>query len=174
MNQGLLTQIPSGFATSVQSYEKDVEQASTPSGPQEEPDDFIYPAQDRDNTKSKLATDPDGNNGGGNTAPSCFPIGLSSTNTSPQLMDWEMTAYANDPDGDSLTYDWTFDGRDGPGGCTTTYPPSQKTISGQTSDYDNEDPSTTCNYSVTVSDGQDSCTRSKGATNQCGVGCDKK
>jgi hypothetical protein len=167
MNQELLTQIPSGFATSVERFEKDVERAADG---QAEPDDHWYPVQQKEERKSKLATDPDD----GNTAPSCPPIGLSSTNTSPQLMDWEMTAYANDPDGDSLTYDWTFDGRDGPGGCTTTYPPSQKTISGRTSDYDNEDPSTTCNYSVTVSDGQDSCTRSKGATNQCGVGCDKK
>jgi hypothetical protein len=61
MNESLITEFSDGFATSVQSYEKDVEQASTPSGPQEEPDDFIYPAQDRDNTKSKLATDPSGN-----------------------------------------------------------------------------------------------------------------
>jgi hypothetical protein len=104
----------------------------------------------------------------------CNTIGLNSTNTSPQIMEWEMTAYANDSDGDSLTYDWTFDGKDGPGGCSTNGLPNQKTIDGEVSDYDNEDDSTTCTYSVTVSDGQDSCTMTKGVTNQCGPGCDEK
>jgi len=58
MNESLITQFPDGFATSVQDQFKDVETIVTSNGTKEEPDDFIYPAQDRDNTKSKLATDP--------------------------------------------------------------------------------------------------------------------
>jgi hypothetical protein len=60
MNEDLITQFPEGFATSVEQQEKDVEKTLTPSGPKEEPGDFIYPLQDRDKTKSKLATDPSG------------------------------------------------------------------------------------------------------------------
>ena len=65
MNEDLITQFPDGFATSVQSFDKQVE--TTASG-KAEPDDFWYPLQERVLTKSKLATDPSGDdddNGGG-------------------------------------------------------------------------------------------------------------
>jgi hypothetical protein len=62
MNENLLGEIPDGFATSVDEYRKDVEQASTPSGKKDEPDD--HTCQNVSLTKSKLATDPDGGDDG--------------------------------------------------------------------------------------------------------------
>jgi len=58
MNESMIINIPDGFATSVDEYRKDVEQASTPSGKKDEPDDHTY--QNVSLTKSKLATDPSG------------------------------------------------------------------------------------------------------------------
>jgi len=54
MNESLITQFPTGFATSVEKFEKAVETTLD----QDEPDDHTY--QNQSNKKSKLATDPSG------------------------------------------------------------------------------------------------------------------
>jgi len=56
MNESMIESVPDGFATSVEDVDKALEQTQG----QEEPDDHWYPQQEREFTKSKLATDPDG------------------------------------------------------------------------------------------------------------------
>jgi hypothetical protein len=101
MNQGLLTQIPSGFATSVDRVEKKLEKTLG----QEEPDDFRYPLEEYDKNKSKLATDPS------STPP---PPDNDSPNACIGLVEFDSSNpyrvgfndNSSDPDGDSLNYSW--------------------------------------------------------------------
>ena len=98
---GELIDIPDGFATSVDEIKKDVEKTVTASGPQEEPDDFWYPLQERVRTKSKLATDPSGGDDT-NTCTKTIP---------PSEWSGEPTSYSYAEDTDQPGDEKTSDGK---------------------------------------------------------------
>jgi hypothetical protein len=111
-----------------------------------------------------------------NSAPNCSQtlVEYEDPLSSPQSIDWSATAYATDPDGDSLSYSYTFDGQTGPGtgscvpGSAIPVSETSDTLDGTVNDARSDDGKTVCNYTVTVSDGQASCSDSFKAQHDCG------
>lgn len=117
MNEALMQNIPAGYASSVQAFDKAVEKVSISGQSYDEPDDFWYPLQDRVRTKSKLATNASTTGGGGDNPPTAA---LECEGSQDQAFvndcqrQYGQYAFAanfigdgsTDPDGDIETYDW--------------------------------------------------------------------
>jgi len=103
MNESMIESVPDGFATSVRSFDKNVEE--TASG-QKEPDDFWYGSK-YNTKKSKLATDPSSSTPPPENEEPDASFSITSNGTQGQCKRFDASG-SSDDDGEITGYDWSI------------------------------------------------------------------